>query len=943
MRIYLCLSVIIIFLFSNCSQKVLIPLKINGTETLYDIPSAPFYHGVASGDPLIDRVIIWTRVTPEHHQLVHARWEISENQNFDPVWQSGITGTDSTKDYTVKVDVSNLEPGTRYFYRFHALGKTSMIGQTKTLPVSTEEISLGIVSCSNYEFGFFNAYDGLVTENVDLVLHLGDYIYEYGPDTYGDKNFIRKHLPAKEILSLQDYRTRYAQYRLDKSLQKAHQKLPFIVIWDDHEIANNAYQDGAQNHQNDEGQYSLRKAIAKQVYYEWQPIRETSNQELYRSFQLGELAEIFMLDERLAGRNEPAVKIEDKDLKRSMLGANQLKWFKKGLKNSTAKWKIIGNQVIFSPCDLSLVRPNSPINLDAWDGYAHERDAIVDYLNQNKIQNTIFVTGDTHASWAFDVPADKHYADYEKTCAIEIATPSITSSNWNESNSDEEVMKAEQALLSSNPHLKYVEGRNHGFTIVRLNRNEAIAEWHFTQDIKSEQSPIIMAHSERAVVNNQKLFQTRNADVAITNVNILTMKRENEILKDQLILITGDKITYIGDEVPFKGNKTISGTGKYIMPGLTEMHAHIPVAQDGNDTDVRETLFLYLSQGVTTIRGMLGNEYHLSLKKDVESGSILGPRIYTSSPSMNGNSIPTIEEAERRVKKYKEDGYDFLKIHPGIKIEVWEQLEKTAQEIDMPYAGHVPVDVGVRRAIDAGYKTIDHLDGYLEGLVPSDAGLNPNENGFFGYNFVNHVDQSLIAPLVERTIKSNVAIVPTQTLFTRWFSPKDANQMMSEPEMQYMSPNVRFAWRQNKTRILSDPEYQESQWKEFINIRNAIIKEMDRQGVTFLLGSDAPQVMNVPGYSIHHEMMDMAEIGLSTYKILQSGTSGPARFFGAEGEYGTVERGAIADLILLNDNPFENIKNTSSIAAVFVKGTPLLQKEIDNRLAAISLRHAAEE
>ena len=941
MKISICVSAIFLLLFIHCSPKI-IPLQKDGTEVGYQAKDGPFFHGIASGDPLEDRVIIWTRVTPPHHDLVHVRWEVSTNEDFSPLWQSGVIGTDSTKDYTVKIDVPNLVPGTEYFYRFFAFGESSMIGKTKTLPKQTDEITLGIVSCSNYEFGYFNAYDGLVEQDVDLVLHLGDYIYEYGPGTYGDEQFTRKHLPAKEILSLQDYRTRYAQYRLDQSLQKAHGSIPFILIWDDHEIANNAYQSGAENHQSNEGDFSQRKAIARQAYYEWQPIRESIGKEHYRSFSLGNLAEIFMLDERYEGRNEPTEDIEARGEKRTMLGAKQLKWFKKGLSNSKAQWKIIGNQVIFSPCDLNKVRPNSPFNLDAWDGYAYERDDIINHLKKNGIQNTVFVTGDTHASWAFEVPADPTNISNEKTVGIEIATPSITSSNWNESNSDAEVMFAEQMLKNSNPHLNYVNGRSHGFTILKLSPKEAKAEWHYTADIKTLRSTITKEHEVIIPANRQKFFKERSADVAITNVHVLSMTKRNDIVANQLVLIKDDKIDYIGPMVDFKTDLTIDGRGKYLMPGLTEMHAHIPVAEDGNDRDVQETLFLYLSKGVTTIRGMLGNPYHLTLKEEVANGKILGPRIYTSSPSMNGNSVPTIEEAKIKVQQYKDDGYDFLKIHPGIQLEVWNELEKTAKAINMPYAGHVPTAVGIRRALDSGYETVDHLDGFLEGLVPASLNLDPNSNGFFGYNFTEHVDMSLLPGLVQQAIDNNVAVVPTQTLFTRWFSPIEASAMMSEPEMQYMSPNVRFAWRQNKTRILNDPSYKEEQWANFIKIRNAILQELDRRGATFLLGSDAPQVMNVPGFSIHHEILDMAEVGIDPYKILYSGTAGPAQFFGAN-NYGILKKGNIGDMILVNGNPIENLANVSDIAAVFVKGKPLLLKEINKRLSEIALRHSAEE
>jgi len=353
------------------------------------------------------------------------------------------------------------------------------------------------------------------------------------------------------------------------------------------------------------------------------------------------------------------------------------------------------------------------------------------------------------------------------------------------------------------------------------------------------------------------------------------------------------------------------------MPGLTEMHAHIPVAKAGNDSLVKETLFLYLSQGVTTIRGMLGDPYHLGLKKEVAAGTILGPRIYTSSPSLNGNSVTTKEEAIEKVTQYKKDGYDFLKIHPGIQF-------------------HVPIDVGVHRALEASYQTIDHLDGFLEGLVPISAKVNPADNGFFGYGFTNLADVNLIPALVEKTKQQGVAVVPTQTLFLRWFSPQPAIELANEPEMQYMSSKMLYTWRQSKERLLADSSYTAEQWATFIEIRNKLLVEMHQKGVTFLLGSDAPQVFNVPGFSLHREMKAMVEVGIPAMKVLQSGTSNPAHFFKAAGEYGTIEVGAAADLILLEANPLEDIGNAQKISGVMVKGKWLSKAMIAEELAAIA-------
>ena len=428
-------------------------------------------------------------------------------------------------------------------------------------------------------------------------------------------------------------------------------------------------------------------------------------------------------------------------------------------------------------------------------------------------------------------------------------------------------------------------------------------------------------------------------EIVIQNVNIVSSSSELKVDQPTTVVIRDKEIYKIGSHKPSTKATIIDGTDKYLMPGLTEMHAHIPVVKENNDTLLKETLFLYISQGITTIRGMLGDPYHLELKKSIAQDDLLSPRVYTSSPSMNGNSVPTVEEARNKVKQYKEEGYDFLKIHPGITLEVWDELEKTAKAEGMVFSGHVPVLVGIRRALSSQYGTIDHIDGFLEGLVPESAGVAADANGFFGYNFTDIADLSMIPELVKMAKDNNVAIVPTQSLFTRWFSPKDPALMMEEPEMRYMPAQTRFTWRQNKSRMISDDTYNEEQWKRFVDIRTALLQEIDKQDVTILAGSDAPQVMNVPGFSLHHEMREMQSAGISTSKIIESATSAPATFFNAENDYGQVKEGLSADLVLLNKNPLTDIENASSIEAVILRGQLIDKNTIEKRLASIAKRN----
>ena len=423
--------------------------------------------------------------------------------------------------------------------------------------------------------------------------------------------------------------------------------------------------------------------------------------------------------------------------------------------------------------------------------------------------------------------------------------------------------------------------------------------------------------------------------VVFTHVHVISMASE-EVIQDQTVIIEGEKIRAIGAdlEVP-EGATVIDGNGKYLMPGLAEMHAHIPTDQNGTEI-VEETLFLYLSNGITTIRGMLGAPYHLKLRESVKNGEILGPRIYTSGPSFNGNSASAPEVAQQMVREQKEAGYDFLKLHPGITLENFNAIVETANEVGIPYAGHVSTDVGVRKAIEVKYASIDHVDGYLEGLVPSDAGVAPDQNGFFGLNFTDLVDTNKIQELAQATKEAGVWVVPTQSLLERWVGPTPPEALGQQPEMKYMSNQTVGGWVRQKNQFIHADNYTETKANRFNEIRRQIIKTLHDEGVGLLLGSDAPQVFNVPGFSIHHELDAMILSGLTPYEALKIGTVNPAVYFDAEGEFGTLVPGASADMILLNDNPLEDVKNVQRRAGVMVRGQWLPEEEIQQRLEAIA-------
>jgi alkaline phosphatase D len=489
MKTRLCFLILVLLLLAACKREEQSKVFTEIVAPLYDSTLAPFYHGVASGDPLDDRVIIWTRVTPvDSVSKISVTWQMAEDEAFSTVYKTDTVSTSPLRDYTVKVDVLGLKPGRHYYYRFSALGATSMVGRTKTLPLQTDSVSLAVVSCSNWEFGYFNAYEKISERAVDAVVHLGDYIYEYGVGGYGDSTVDRKHLPAHEIITLQDYRTRYSQYHTDQGLRKARQQHAFISIWDDHEVANNVFTQGAQNHQPDkEGDFEKRKAAARQAYYEWLPIRE--GQKHYRAFSFGNLVDLIMLDERLEGRTKSVDSISDPKYTsdaQTMLGSEQVRWLENNLLKSKAAWKVIGNQVIFSEVDQSGPYPSQPRNLDSWDGFPYEQKKIASLIRDNNISNTVFITGDTHASWAFEVADVKKYNS--KTAAgaygIEFGTPSVSSSNWNEYETDDNVLKGEQLLFKANPHLKYGNARDHGYLLLTLTTEKARAEWWYVSTLR---------------------------------------------------------------------------------------------------------------------------------------------------------------------------------------------------------------------------------------------------------------------------------------------------------------------------------------------------------------------------------------------------------------------------------------------------------------------------
>lgn len=417
--------------------------------------------------------------------------------------------------------------------------------------------------------------------------------------------------------------------------------------------------------------------------------------------------------------------------------------------------------------------------------------------------------------------------------------------------------------------------------------------------------------------------------IAFERVSVVPMDSER-VLADQTVIVRGERIETVGPagsvRVPSDAVR-VDGRGKFVMPGVAEMHAHIP-AQAGENQE--RTLFLYVANGITTIRGMLGAPGHLELRARAARRELTSPTIVTSGPSFNGNSVPTPEAAARMVTEQKAAGYDFLKIHPGIRREVFDTLAATAQRVGIPFSGHVPLDVGLGRALEARFASIDHLDGFVEALVPPGG---PSTSQFFGLNLATEVDRSRLPALVKATREAGVAVVPTETLLEH-VPAGDIEAMRAWPEMKYMPAGVIEQWttatRNAQGNVTAD------QALAFVGLRREILKALSDGGVRILLGSDAPQVWNVPGFSIHREMQLMVAAGMTPYQVLSSGTRSVAEFFGNAAEVGTVAAGKRADLVLLDANPLADVGNFRLQAGVMVRGRWHPKADLDARLAALA-------
>jgi len=431
------------------------------------------------------------------------------------------------------------------------------------------------------------------------------------------------------------------------------------------------------------------------------------------------------------------------------------------------------------------------------------------------------------------------------------------------------------------------------------------------------------------------------AAYAFVGVNVVPMDGER-VLEDQTVVVRGPRIAAVGPRastpVPDDA-RTIDGRGRWLMPGLAEMHAHVPPVPRGSDAwpdreALDDILFLYLANGITTIRGMLGATYQLELRDLIERGEVLGPTFYVGAPSINGSSAPDPETADSLVRAHAAAGYDLQKIHPGVSLETWDRMARTAHEVGLTFGGHVPQAVGLRHAVETGMSTVDHIDGVIQVVTSAPAGAPPAE-------VFSSIDEERLREVADLLVAHDVYVVPTEYLWENIFGVFDPEEMARLPEMRYVSPGQREAWIRQKQR--QPPQTPEAA-AAVARARRHFIDVFEERGVKLLMGTDSPQMFNVPGFALHREIRVMREAGLTPYEVLVSGTVNVASYvrdhLKKDGRFGTVAAGQRADLVLLDGNPLESLDHLAEREGVMVRGRWLDGEAIRARLERIAAKHA---
>lgn len=429
--------------------------------------TSSFQYGVASGDATSHFVVLWTHVSNVFTDSAMVLCQVANDSVFKDIILSNNLFALKQKGFTAKIDIGPLKAEGQYFYRFIAQSDTSIVGVTYTLPEKlTTNFKIGFASCANYEAGYFNAYEALsAMPNLKALVHLGDYIYEYASGEYAYNKKSNRHFePKHELVSLHDYRTRYQQYRKDSSLAKLHQKVPFYCIWDDHEFADDAHSEGAENHNiQTEGTWEDRSDAAKQAYFEWMPIRENEAGSIYRKLNIGKLVSLFFLDTRMDSR----------ELGGQMMSKTQQNWYHNALKQDSSIWKITIQQVMMAPLSLFGI----PMNPDQWDGFGKSRNELLNFIKNENIQNYVVLSGDFHSSWASELKLENEILGREIVC------PGITSPALN-------IPFVKHIIPLANPHIKFTDLKNRGFVTLDITPVYISSNWHFLETVDKPSAKI---------------------------------------------------------------------------------------------------------------------------------------------------------------------------------------------------------------------------------------------------------------------------------------------------------------------------------------------------------------------------------------------------------------------------------------------------------------------
>ena len=495
-------------------------------------PDGVFRHGVASGDPLSDRVLLWTRVSGAEAD-VEVTWLVGRDHELADVVGRGTATAAAARDHTVQVDATGLAPDTTWYYAFEAGGERSPVGRTRTAPApgalpAAGRLRIGVVSCAAYAEGWFTAYGLLAERDLDLVVHLGDYIYEHDEAPVAPE---RRHDPPDVARTLEDYRRRHAQHRTDTDLQRLHQLHPLAAVWDDHDVADNAWSDGAGAHDPEvDGPWGERRAAAVQAWLEWLPVRRPAGAEsVHRTLALGALADLVLIDTRLEGRDRqvdgdaPDVAAAVADPDRHLVSPAQMDWLTGQLTGSSARWRLLANQVMLAPARLevpdlmapvagriALVADGEVLNPDQWDGYAADRDRLLAVLAGEGVGNVVVLTGDLHSSWAAEVPDP---AGGDRPLAAEFVVPSVSSTSFADvvGTTGPLAELTRQAVALPNPHLRWVDLERHGYVVLDVAPDAVQADWWHLDTVMTPGSPERLAASWRVADGRADLTPAQEA------------------------------------------------------------------------------------------------------------------------------------------------------------------------------------------------------------------------------------------------------------------------------------------------------------------------------------------------------------------------------------------------------------------------------------------------